>query len=136
MNLKKIILTAAAVFVAMFVLEFVTHDLMLKEMYRQTASVWRPANQMQSHMGHMVLGYVIYSIFFSIIYAKGYETGKSGVGQGLRFGILMALLQAPFGALIWYSVLPIPAALAVSWMAAGLVLNTSLGLVAGLVYKP
>ena len=80
----------------------VFHDLLLKRMYRQTASVWRPV----------------------------------GVEQGFRFGILLAFLQVPLSALIWYSVLPIPAALAVSWMAAGLVLNTVLGLVAGLVYKP
>ena len=136
MNLKRVALAVGAVFLAMFVLEFVIHEVLLGELYKQTASVWRPAEQMGRYMGHMILSYFIYSVFFVIIYGKGYEAGKPGVGQGLRFGMLMGLLQAPAGALIWYSVLPIPASLAFSWLAGGLALNAVLGLVAGVLWKP
>ena len=87
-------------------------------------------------MGHMTLGYLFYSIFFSIIYAKGYERGKAAIGQGLRFGILIGLMVAPMSSLVWYSVLPIPAVLGLSWLMGGLALNVVLGLVAGLVYRP
>ncbi len=44
--------------------------------------------------------------------------------------------MCPAGALVWYSVLPIPVSLAFSWLVGGLVLNAVLGLVAGAVWKP
>ena len=136
MNLKRIGLSAAAVFAAMFAVEMLTHEVLLKGLYLQTASVWRPAEQMEGFMGCLMLSYLFYSVFFPVIYAKGYESGKPGVGQGIRFGILMGLLEAPMGALTWYSVLPIPAALALGWLAGGLVLNVVLGVVVGLIYRP
>ncbi len=135
MNTKRVALTAVILFVVMFLVEFLIHDLLLKGAYAQTASVWRPSVEMQSHMGHMMLGYLFYVIFFAVIYAKGYEKNKPGLGQGFRFGILIGLLSAPMNSLIWYSVLPIPASLAVSWLVAGLVKNTILGMTAGLIYR-
>ena len=61
---------------------------------------------------------------------------RGTLGQGIRFGLLMAFLQAPLMSLIWYSVLPIPASLAVSWLIGGVLMQTALGVVVGFVYRP
>lgn len=83
----------------------------------------------------MTLGQFLFAKFFTAIFAKGYETGKNGLGQGLRFGALVGLMLAPMNSLVWYVILPIPAALALYWLAAGFVEMVVLGLVAGAVYK-
>ena len=46
MNTKRWLLASVAVFVVMAVLEFFIHGVLLSDMYRQTASVWRPEAEM------------------------------------------------------------------------------------------
>ena len=45
------------------------------------------------------------------IYRQGIDSGKSAVGQGLRFGAAMAVFSTIPGYLIYYAVQPLPAAL-------------------------
>jgi len=81
------------------------------------------------------ISYLIFAPVFALIYVKGYEAGKGGVGQGLRFGAYMGLLTGVAMTLGWYVVLPIPAALAVYWAIAGFVEMVAAGVVVGLIYR-
>jgi hypothetical protein len=136
MNFKKVCVAALAVFAAYFAMEFLVHGVWLKEIYRQTASLWRPEEEMKKLFLLMTLGQFLFAKFFTVIFSKGYETGKNGLGQGLRFGFWVGLMLAPMTSLVWYAILPIPAILAVYWLAAGFVEMVVLGLVAGAVYRP
>lgn len=135
MKHKYCILASLAVFITFCVVEFLAHGLGLANMYQQTADVWRPHGEMKTVFWLMYVGYLIFSPFFVAIYSKGYEEGKSGLGQGLRFGALVGLMLAPMTGLVWYVVLPIPKELALAWIGVGFLEYLILGLVVGLVWK-
>ena len=135
MNTQRWLLASVAVFVVMFVFEFITHGILLQGLYQQTASVWRSESEMQGMMWMMWAGYLIFAPFFTLIYVKGYEPKKGGLEQGLRFGVYMALAFAPTQALGWYAVLPIPGILAFYWLVASAVTSIALGITAGLIYR-
>lgn len=136
MNYKRWIQASIAVFVGLFILEFIVNAILLQDIYRKYASVWRSEAEMQSMMFLMWLGYAIFSVFFTLIYTKGYEPKKPGLQQGLRFGLYIGLAFAPMQSLVWYVVLPIPGILAFYWFLAGMVEFTAVGALAGLIYKP
>ena len=135
MNNKRWIQASIAVFVALFLLEFFINGILLQDVYKKTASVWRSEPEMMSMMWLMWLGYAIFAPFFTFIYAKGFEPKKPGLEQGLRFGLYMGLAFVPMQNLIWFVVLPIPGVLAFYWFLAGMVELVALGAIAGLIYK-
>ena len=135
MDTKKWFIATVAVFAVMFGLEYVIHGVLLSDIYQQTASVWRPETEMQQHMWLMWFGYAIFAAVFVWIYTKGYETHKSPLGQGVRYGLLVGLLVATVQSFGWYAVLPIPAALAMWWFVAGLVECLAIGVTASLTYQ-
>jgi hypothetical protein len=116
------------------VLEFLIHGVLLSDLYRQTASVWRPETEMRQMMWIFWVGYLVFAPFFALIYVKGYEKGKPGLGQGFRYGLYMGAMLAVMNGFAWYVILPIPPVLAFYWFLATLVEFIVVGVVAGLVY--
>ena len=119
----------------MALVEFIDNGVLLADIYKQTAAVWRPEAQMQSLAWLFWLGYLVFAPVFTLIYTKGYEAGKEGFGQGLRFGFYVGLLTSVPMNLIWYAVLPIPATLSVYWTLAGMVEMIAIGITVGLIYR-
>src|SRR2546428_8742241 len=76
MNTKRWLLASVAVFVAIGVLEFLIHGVLLSDLYKQTASVWRPEAQMRQMIWIFWVGYLVFAPFFALIYVEGYEKGK------------------------------------------------------------
>ncbi len=135
MNTKRWALASLAAFVVIFVLEAITNGVILDGLYQQTASVWRPQAEMQRLMWLWWVVQLITALVFTWIYAKGYEVRKSGVGQGLRYGLAMGIIFAA-PSLGWYAVLPIPGVIACGWFVAGLVDGLAAGVAVGLIYRP
>lgn len=135
MNKGRVIVTGIILSIIYIAMEYVTHRQILMDMYLQTATVWRTQEEMAQLCWLMCLAEVIFAFMFGIIFAAGYDRAKASLGQGFRYGFMMALLLAPVSALVWYVVLPIPGALAVGWFIATFVQMWVLGIVAGLVYK-
>lgn len=131
----KAMITCIATAVVYIALEMGLHSGLLSELYRNTASVWRPDIEMKQLFPLMMLGQVLFGFFFGLIYTKGYEPGKGTLSQGLRYGLMMGLMLGPMSGLVWYVVLPIPQVLAVYWGAGAFVQMIVLGLTAGAVYK-
>jgi len=134
MNTKRWLLASVAVFVVILVLEFVIHGVLLQGVYQQTASVWRTQADMQRLMWIFWVGYLVFAPLFAFIYAKGYEKGKPGVGQGFRFGLYVGAMLSVVHSYGWYVILPIPLVLSCYWFAAILVEFIAAGIAAGLVY--
>ena len=131
-NKKKLVLTVLAVFTYVFISDFVIHGLILNGQYKETASLWRPEEEMRSFMPWMLLGQFLIAKFFCVIFARGYE-GK-GTAEGLRFGLLVAPFSvAPF--FIQYAVTPLPQTILWSWVVLGFIQTVIGGVVAGLVYR-
>ena len=134
MNTKRWLLASVAVFGVILVLEFLIHGVLLQGIYQQTASVWRSQAEMQRLMWIFWVGYLVFAPFFALIYAKGYEKGKPGLGQGFRFGLYMGAMLSVVHSYGWYVILPIPLVLACYWFAAIFVESIAAGIAAGLVY--
>ncbi|MCM8775822.1 MAG: hypothetical protein NC930_05680 [Candidatus Omnitrophica bacterium] len=136
MDRKRVWIASLAVFVVIFVAELVLHGIWLKELYEQTSTVWRPMSEMQGMMWIMWVSYFFVSLVFVLIYTKGLESGKSGLGQGLRYGFLIGFFMAIPAAFISYVILPIPYVLAVGWFVGTMIEFVLAGMVAGLIYPP
>lgn len=134
MNVKRWLLASVAVLVVVAVLEFLIHGVLLSDVYRQTASVWRSDAEMQKMMWIFWVGMLVFAPFFALIYVKGYEKGKPGLGQGFRFGLYVGVMLSVMHSFGWYVILPIPLALAFYWFLGILVEFVAAGVAAGLVY--
>ncbi len=134
MNIKRWFLAGLAAFVVISGLDMLIHGHFLMGLYQATKPVWR-GEEGHNLMWLMTLGSLLFSVVFTWIYAKGYETGKRGLGQGLRFGFLIGLLTSIFYVTIWYVVLPIPLALALGWSFGQFADCIAAGFVVGLIYQ-
>lgn len=135
MNIKRCAIASIAVLVVLFVLEFVIHGVLLQGIYQQTASVWRPMEEMNRLMWMMWIGYAIAAVFFALIYAQGYEKTKAGAAQGMRYGLYLGILIGAPMSLGTYSALPIPGALALYWFIGSIIEYVAAGAVVGWIYR-
>ena len=136
MNTKRWLLASVAAFIVIFALELVINGILLSDLYKQTASVWRPEPEIMRMMWLMWLSYAIAAPVFAFVYTKGYEAAKGGVGQGVRYGLYMGLFLAASIGLGFYAVLPVPGILAVYWFIGGVFEYMVAGAVVGAIYKP
>ena len=135
MNTKRWLLASVAVLVVIAALEFLIHGALLSGLYKQSASVWRPEAEMQRMMWIFWIGMLVFAPFFALIYVKGYEKDKPGLGQGIRCGLYVGAMLSVAHSFGWYVILPIPLALAFYWFVAILVEFIVAGAAAGLVYS-
>jgi hypothetical protein len=135
MNMKKTVGAMVAGFVLQMGGLFLIHSVWLIQDYMDTASVWRTQEQEQSRMWAMIAGVLLYVIAAVLIYVRGVEM-KSWVGQGIRFGILLALVSTVYNSLALYVVLPIPHMLALKWMIGEGLLAILFGLLIAVIIQP
>ena len=131
MNKKRYVISLFVVFVFVFLYEFLVHWFLLKDIYTQTAQLWRPEEEM--NMLFMFMSQLGFSAVIAYIFTLHYE-GK-GVGEGIRFGLCMGLLLGSID-IATYAYMPIPMVLTLSWVLASLLKGLGSGVVLSLVYKP
>lgn len=131
---KRFLLAALAAFAVIFALDFLVHSVLLMNAYEQTAAVWRPREQAGGMMWMMTLSQALFALAMTWFYTKGYERGKPGLGQGLRFGCYAGVLLAAGSGLVWYVVLPIPLVLNLAWLGSYFLDALASGVVIGLLY--
>ena len=134
MNLKKWLVASLVAFIVFSVMEWILHGSILASAYQANAKYFLPQATISERMWAIYLGYLIYAGMFTLIYSKGYEA-KPGLGEGLRFGLYIGFFTAIPRFIIDFAVSPIPAAIAVPWLIAGIVESIILGLVVGALYK-
>jgi hypothetical protein len=134
MNIKKWLVASIVVFVALAIMEYLLHGVILASAYMAKPEYWLPEATMKARIWALYLGYLVYSGVFTLIYSKGYE-GKSWFGEGFRYGLYIGFLTAIPRFFIEYAVMPYPANLTVSWLIAGLVVSVILGVIVGALYR-
>src|SRR5712692_7260692 len=87
MNWKRFFGAVAAVFVVGMIMGFVIHGKLLEADYKSLGPLMRSPQDGEAHFPYLVLGFVLFSIAFAWLYAKGVED-KPWIGQGLRFGFV------------------------------------------------
>ena len=134
MNPKRLLLAIVAAFVFVWVTDFLIHGVWLKSDYAASMGLWRPEAEMQGRMGWVMLGELLATVTFVVLYAKGFAA-KAHPMCAVMFGLFMALFSQA-NTCISYAVQPIPAGMAVKWFIAGVVQGVLLGVLIFFVYKP
>jgi len=134
MNKQRFALACIAVYVVYQILGYLIHQVWLAPTYASLAHVWRPEAEMMSKMWIMFVTSAVFSVLFCYIFVRGHQS--RGLGEGLRYGLIIGLFYSIPQAYDAYVVYPIPYTLALKWFLSGVVLCMILGVVAALVYKP
>lgn len=131
---KKFLLSWIAVFVAWMVGSFVVHGTLLREDYGRLPGLFRPETEAQQYFPLMLLAHVIMAGAFVWIYSRGVEA-TPWVGQGLRFGLAVALLAVVPTYTIYYVVQPMPGLHVIKQIVFDGILVILLGVIVAAVYR-
>ncbi|MGA8868490.1 MAG: hypothetical protein WB510_16060 [Candidatus Sulfotelmatobacter sp.] len=104
--MKKTLGATVAAFVVQYGGDYLLHGILLKGAYGASSDLWRTDDAMMHRMWILVLAQIIYAFAVVLIYQRGVEK-KSWMGQGIRFGILLALVAVVPSNMIQYVVMPI-----------------------------
>ncbi len=139
---KGWLISAIAVFLFTMGFDWYVHGHMLMDMYKQTASVWRPEGEMQALSHWCFIRHAIVAALLAGAYGcwrDNQSMGKVGsekcpykksmLGFGLWVGLLLGVTEAGS-----YVYLPIPAKLAQMWFAAELIKGLGIGIVLNFVH--
>lgn len=104
---KRFWLSLVVIFVVSMIFGFLIHGFWLHADYAQLPNLMRTEADAQAHMMWMLLAHVILSGAFVWIYQRGRED-RPWMGQGLRYGLAIALVSSVPMFLIYYAVSPYP----------------------------
>jgi hypothetical protein len=135
MAIKKTIGAIVASFILLSAGGYLIHNVWLMQDYQQHSDLWRAQNAMQHRLLHIYIANLIFSIAAVLIYGCGVES-KPWVGQGIRFGILLALVTVIPNSLVQYVVYPLPHQLVLKWMIGGGLLSIIVGLAIAAICQP
>jgi hypothetical protein len=135
MNMTRLALAAVAATLVDAVYGFLVYGTALNSAFLAFPAVFRSAETGPAYLPGMFAGILIAMFAVTFIYAKGYE-GGSGVKEGMRFGLLIAIFVAGGFVGVNYAILNISPRLAALMALAGLGEWILVGCTIGLVYKP
>ena len=104
---KTFVWSVVAMFIVSMILGFVIHGMLLGGEYAKLMSLFRTPEDSQRHFPYMLLAHVFMAIGWTWIYRMGREN-KPWMGQGIRFGIAVAVLTTIPGYLIYFAAQPMP----------------------------
>jgi hypothetical protein len=131
---KKFWISTLVVFIAAMALDFVHHGLILHQDYAALPNLFRSEADGQHYFGWMLLAHVFIAGAFVWIYQRGREN-KGWLGQGLRFGFVMALFAIVPTYLIYYAVQPMPGILVAKQICFDTIRTLIIGVVVAVMNK-
>jgi hypothetical protein len=135
MNMR-FLASVAAVFVADTLLNFLVHGVMLGHFYSALVpkGVFRTPEDSQNYFLFMPLQSLLFAIGFTWIYRQGRDA-RPWLGQGLRFGLAVAVMAIIPTYLVYYVVTPLPGDLVFQQCAYGLVQMLVVGVIAAAINR-
>jgi hypothetical protein len=131
---KRFMISVAALFVASMVTGMVVHGMLLGADYANAKALFRAPEQQQAMFGWMLVAHVFIAVGFTWIYRAGRDN-RPWIGQGIRFGLAVAVMSVIPGYLIYYAVQPMPGDLVVKQVIFDTIAMVVLGLVAAAVNR-
>lgn len=129
---KKFLVAWLVLFILYMAGGMIIHGVILHADYEATG-LMRPAAEAQEKMPLMIFAHVLMAGAFTWIYARGVEN-KPWLGQGLRFGLAIAVLFVPIY-IIYYVVQPTPGALAAKQIVLDTIMTLVLGAAVAFLYR-
>lgn len=115
MDMKKTLGAIVAGFVLQMGTNYLIHSVILMKAYEATSPLWRAPEDMGHRMWAMIVAVLVYVVGAVLIYQRGVEK-KSWVGQGIRFGILLAMVAVVPAAIIEWVTVPLIHQIALHWI--------------------
>jgi uncharacterized BrkB/YihY/UPF0761 family membrane protein len=107
MNMR-VLVSVVVLFIASMVLGIVVHGMLLGADYQKLVpNLFRTEQDSHSHFVWMLVAHVLIAVGFTWIYRAG-RNQRPWLGQGVRFGIAVAVLTTIPTYLIYYAVQPMP----------------------------
>ena len=131
---KKFFIAWVVIFIAWMAGDFLVHEALLGNDYRQLARLYRTEAESQQYFPWMLLAHVLSAGAFTWIYTRGKEA-RPWMGQGVRYGLAVALLGVVPGYLIYYAVQPLPSALVTKQVIFSAILLIVLGIIVAWFYR-
>jgi hypothetical protein len=135
MNMSRVALAAVVAWVVDGVYGFAVYGKALEGEFARYPGVFRPMEAVMGNLPLMLAGALVAMFAVAYIYAKGYE-GGSGVQEGLRFGILMAVFLVGYVLVGNYVIMNVGRRISAYMAVAGVVEWIVVGITLGVVYKP
>jgi len=134
MNYARLVAAALAATIVDGLYGFVVWGKVLNSEFGRYLAIYRPAGD-TSGFALMFAGIFVAMCCATWVYAKGYEGGGS-LAEGLKFGVVIALVVAAYFSSANYGTMRIGKRMALTYLAGGFGEWLVAGLVIGLVYKP
>lgn len=132
---KTFVIAWIVLFVLWMAGSFVVHGVLLGADYAQLQHMFRSEADSQGYFPIMLFAHVLLAGALAWIYARGHETGRPWLGQGVRYGIAIALLTVVPTYLIYLAVQPMPVAVVVKQIVGDGVVLIALGVVTAFLYR-
>jgi len=132
---KTFVIAWIVLFVLWMAGSFVVHGVLLHDDYMKVPQLFRSETDSQQYFPWMLLAHVLLAGAFAWIYARGQEAGKPWLGQGLRYGVAVALLTIVPTYLIYYAVQPMPGLQVAKQIAFDGILLLVLGAAVAFIYR-
>jgi hypothetical protein len=130
----RLALAALAATIVDGVYGFAVYGTALASQFAAFPGVFRSTEAQTMYLPVMLCGILVGMFAITYVYAKGYE-GGSGLMEGLRFGLLIAIFNAGYFVGVSYGILNIGRRLTVAMALAGLGEWLLIGATIGLVYR-
>lgn len=132
---RRFVVSVVVLFVASMLLGYLVHALLLGGQYAKLApNLFRTQQDQQQYFAYMLAAHVLMAIGITWIYRQGRDN-RPWLGQGLRFGLAVAVLSTIPKFLIYYAVQPMPSDLVAQQVAFDTIAMVILGLVAAAVNR-
>src|SRR5215472_3744187 len=134
-KMNKFLLAWIVIFICWFAGSYVVHGVLLHDDYAKLTNLFRAPADAQPLFPLMIVAHLMLSWALVWIYSRGIEA-KPWLGQGLRFGVAVALLTIVPTYLIYYVVQPMPGAVVVKQIVFDGILILILASITAFVYRP
>ena len=131
---KLFFISWAILFAVWMVGSFLVHGMFLHADYAQLSNLFRSETDTQQYFPLMLLAHVSMAGAFAWMYSRGAEA-KPWLGQGVRFGLAVAMLSVVPTYAIYYVVQPMPAVLVIKQIFGDGLLLLVLGAVIAWLYR-
>ena len=132
---KKKILAVISGFVLLSAGRYLIHNVWLGTAYTNNPQLWRNQSDLLHRLWVIYLANFILALAAVLIYLRGIEN-KPWAGQGLRYGVLLALATEVPQSMIEYFVYPISQTLAWQWIVGEGGLIVLLGVLVAAICRP
>ena len=130
----RFIVSVVALFIVSMGLGFLVHGVLIGPEYAKLTTLFRTEADAQKYFWAMLLAHLLIAIGFTWIYIRGRED-KPWLGQGLRFGLAVAVLSTIPMYLIYLAVQPMPESIVIKQIALDTISMLVMGVVVAFINR-